>query len=107
MAVSVRDFYEKSVEDREVALFTAWLLVRAKNREEAQARIFQYHGADSSVIARAFRMLVEQYVRFMEPLYGGKPPFILFALTDKAFSEETTWASLESLGFEFKEPELV
>lgn len=104
LAVSLKDLFEKDLEEREVALFTSWMIVQAKNPDEVKERLFSSHG-EVNIAAKGFRVLVEQYAYFMAPLIGGKPRFVLFKQTDEAFSERKKWLSLSSQGYDFQPPE--
>src|SRR5690554_2845410 len=104
VAVNLKDLFEEDVEEREVALFTAWMLVRAKNPDEVKARIYRLD-EEANIQTRAFRAMVDQYAHFMSPIVGGKPRFVLFEQTDNAFSEKKQWRSMATLGFDFKPPD--
>lgn len=105
LSVTLKDVFEESLDDRAVALFTAWMLVRAKSPDEARSRLLPGAGDQESIVAKGFSILVNQYQFFMGPLYGGKPQSVLFKLTDDAFSARKGWRSMDSLGFAFEPAE--
>lgn len=105
LAVNLKELFERNLDDRSVALYTAWLLVRAKDPATVKQRIFGDLDGEHNVIARAYRVLVEQYCHFMAPLYDGRPPFLLYEAVDKAFSESKQWRSMKGQGFVFEPPE--
>lgn len=97
--------FERSLEDRAVALYTAWMLVRARDPASAKQRIFDEAEIANNVKARAYKALVDQYCFFMAPLYDGRPSFLLYEAVDGVFSEKKQWRSMKSLGFAFEPPE--
>lgn len=107
VALSLRELYESDIEERQVAIYTAWLLVRAKDPSEPRNRLFSANGRERTVFDKAFQMLVEQYEKSMRPLYRGQPSFVLFNEADEVFSKnrKMPWRTLRSLGFEFTEPD--
>ena len=103
--MTLKDLFECNLEDRSVALYTAWMLVRAKDPALIKQRLFGDVEAETNIIAKAYRILVEQYCSFMAPLYDGRPPFLLYEKVDEAFSEKKQWRTMKSQGFIFEPPD--